>query len=103
METLSIATKEINLDQEIKLIDGSFSASNASDIINAVLDVKINFHKLQRLSRKEGNTNDVCEFDNERIIELIDAKQDAKAYFNNARLKGKKLKLESIITIQIEE
>ncbi|WP_298237849.1 hypothetical protein [uncultured Algibacter sp.] len=103
METQSIATKEINLDQEIKLIDGCFTASEAADVINSVLDIKINFHKLQRLSRTEGNASDVCEYDSERIIKLIDAKHDAKAYFKDARLKGKKLKIESIITIQVQD
>lgn len=103
METQSISTKEINLDQEIKLIDGHFTPSEAGDIINSVLDVKINFHKLQRLSRTEGNANDTCEYDNSRIIELINAKHDAKDYFKDARLKGKKLRIESIITIQVED
>lgn len=103
METLSITTKETITDQEIKLIDGCFTPSEAADIMNSVLDVKINFHKLQRLSRTEGNVNDTCEYDNNRIVELIDAKHDAKAYFKDARLKGKKLKIESIITIRVEE
>ena len=101
METQTITTKEINLDQEIKLIDGCFTPSEAADIINSVLEVKINFHKLQRLSRTEGNANDICEYDNGRIIELIDAKHDAKDYFKDARLKGKKLQIESIITVKV--
>ena len=103
METRSITTKEINLDQEIKLIEGTFTASEATDIVNAVLDAKINFHKLQRLSRTEGNASDICSYDNGRINQLIEAKYDAKAYFKDARLKGKKLTIESIITIKVEE
>lgn len=103
METQTIITKENITDQEIKLIDGCFTASEAADIINSVLDVKINFHKLQRLSRTEGNTNDICKYDNGRINELIDAKLDAKNYFKDARLEGKKLRIESIITVKVEE
>ncbi|GAA4886516.1 hypothetical protein GCM10023311_07090 [Flaviramulus aquimarinus] len=103
METFSITTKEIITDQEIKLIDGCFTPAEASDIINSILDVKINFHKIQRLSKTEGNANDICEYDNSRILELIDAKHDAKSYFNDARLKGKKLKIESIVTIRVED
>lgn len=103
MKTQTIETKQINLDQEIKLIDGYFTSSEAADIINSILDVKINFHKIQRLSRTEGNSNDICEYDNSRIVELIDAKHDARTYFNGAKQKGKKLKIESIITIQVED
>ena len=90
-------------EQNIKLIDGSFNSSEASDIINAMLDVKINFHKVQRLVRTEGNSNDLCEFDNGRIVELLEAKNHAKTYFSDARLNGKKLKIVSQVTIAIED
>ena len=41
--------------QQIQLVKGAFSASEASDIICALLDEKINFHKLQRLKLWEGS------------------------------------------------
>ena len=65
--------------------------------------MKINFHKLQRLSITEGNANDSCEFDSGRIVELIDSKEDVKSFLNNVRLKGKKLKIESTISITVED
>ena len=89
--------------QNINLVDGSFTPSQASDVINALLDTKINFHKLKRLSITEGNINDVCEYDNSRIVELIEEKGFAKEFFSEARLQGKKLKLKSTISICIEE
>lgn len=99
METLdAIKTK-----QKINLIDGTFTASEASDIINSVLNVKINFHKIHRLSITEGNENDDCKFDNGRIKELMDEKTIAKDFFSQARLQGKKLKMTSIINIEIED
>ncbi len=102
METALKTSIDSKLEQKIKLIDGCFTSSEATDIINNILDVKINFHKIQRLSRTEGNINDACEFDNGRIVELIDSKHDAKSFLTNARLQGKKLKIESIVTIKVE-
>jgi hypothetical protein len=104
MSTLELLKTNITeTKQNINLVDGNFTASEATDVINALLDAKINFHKLKRLSITEGNTNEKCEYDNNRIIELIDEKGFAKAFFSEARLQGKKLKMESTITITIEE
>ena len=89
--------------QKIDLIDGIFTASEASDIINSVLKVKINFHKLSRLSINEGNHKDECKFDSGRIAELINEQQIAKDFFTQARLDGKKLKMRSVIQIEIED
>ena len=36
---------------QLKLIEGKFTKREALNILNSVVDVKINFHKLQRLSR----------------------------------------------------
>ena len=98
METL-VQTKT----QKIDLIDGVFTASEASDIINSVLKVKINFHKLNRLSITEGNNTSDCTYDSERINELMNEQKIAKEFFSQARLNGKKLKMRSIIQIEIED
>ncbi|AXO79038.1 hypothetical protein DZC78_01120 [Olleya aquimaris] len=89
--------------QKIDLIDGKFTPSEASDIIKSILDAKINFHKIQRLSITEGNNIDPCEYDSSRINELINEQQIAKDFFAQARLQGKKLKMRSVIQIDIEE
>ncbi len=99
METLEQTKKS----QKINLIDGFFTASEASDIINSVLKVKINFHKLHRLSITEGNEKDECTYDSNRIAELMSEQDIAKEFFSQARLEGKKLKMSSIIKIEIEE
>lgn len=104
METLELLKTDIkNANQDINLIEGAFSASEASDLINALLKVKINFHKLNRLSVWEGNQNESCDSDNSRINELIEAEAFAKAFFKQARLQGKKLKMTSTINITIED
>jgi len=102
METM-IATKNGKIEQKINLIKGSFSASEAADVINSVLKVKINFHKLHRLSVTEVNLNDSCEFDNARIDELLNEQRIAKDFFRNAQLEGKKLTIRSTIHITVED
>ena len=89
--------------QKIDLIDGTFTSTEASDIINSVLEVKINFHKLCRLSITEGNVKDECSFDSGRIGELMNEQNIAKEFFAQARLNGKKLKMRSVIHIEIED
>lgn len=103
METLEITTPSNMTNQKIKLIDGCFTSTEAADIIHAVLDVKINFHKLQRLSRTEGNTEDSCQFDNGRIDELIAEQIRSKELLKAARLDGKKLRMTSTILIEVDE
>ena len=87
----------------LKLIEGKFSKREALNILNSVVDVKINFHKLQRLSRIEGNVQDICLFDNSRITELISAKSTAKEFLNSLELEGRALKITSTIHISIED
>jgi len=89
--------------QKINLIDGTFTTSEAAHVINQVLDVKINFHKLQRLTRTEGNQEDACTYDNGRINELMAEQIIAKNFFSQARLEGKKLKMKSTIEITLED
>ena len=52
----SVTTKKDQ--QTLKLIEGTFTKREALNIINSVVDVKINFHKVHRLSIQEGNEND---------------------------------------------
>lgn len=104
METiLTTETENTTETQEITLIDGLFNATDAADIIDAVLNVKINYHKLKRLSITEGNSEDMCEYDNSRINELLKAKETAREYFKNVRLNGGKLKIDSKISIAIQK
>jgi hypothetical protein len=98
------ATLEVSgtVEQQLKLIEGKFSKREALNIINNVVDVKINFHKLQRLSRIEGNINDECTFDTSRIIELINDKEDMKAFLTSLEANGRNIKISSTIHISVE-
>lgn len=95
METL-VRTK-----QKIQLVDGTFTPSEASDVILALLDEKINFHKLQRLSWCEGSTTADTEYPDGRIQEL--EKEIIKEFIASVRHEGKKLKINGILNITLEE
>jgi hypothetical protein len=102
METMT-SPSNTKTEQKINLIDGRFTASEAADIIKDVLNLKINFHKLHRLSITAGDSNAACEFDNGRIDELLNEQEIAKEFFKDVRLQGKKLKISSTIHITVED
>lgn len=97
METL------VKTDQKIQLVEGTFSPSEALDIITSLLNEKINFHKLQRLSWYEGDSNANTKFPDTRIAELENEKAIAKTFINSIRSEGKRLKINGILNITLED
>ena len=95
---LEVATKTA---QSIRLVNGEFTASEASFIVQALLDEKINFHKLQRLSTLEGDHNIKTPYDNGRIVELENEKVTAKEFFAQIRKQGLKLKIKGNLEITV--
>ena len=98
METQELEKVEI-INQKIQLVKGEFTASEASDIINALIDEKINFHKLQRLQIWEGNH--ICKTDhlNDRITELQKEKETMRNFISKVRAQGSMLKINGILEI----
>lgn len=101
----SITTKKEvkNNTQTFKLIDGLFTKGEALSIIDNVINVKLNFHKIQRLSKRISNENDECVYDNSRINELTADKRETKEFLRNLKSKGYNIKISSNVTITIEE
>ncbi len=97
METL------VKKDQKIQLVDGTFSPSEASDVIIALLGEKINFHKLQRLSWCEGNKDANTKYPDDRIQELEKEKTIAREFINSVRFEGKRLRIDGVLNITLEE
>ena len=97
METL-VKTK-----QKIQLVDGSFTPSEALDVITSLLNEKINFHKLQRLSWYEGDQNANTNYPDGRIEELEMEKQIAKNFINSVRSEGKRLRIDGILKITLDD
>ena len=89
--------------QQIQLVKGSFSPSEASDIICALLDEKINFHKLQRLIIREGSHGCKSPQLDGRIQELEEEKQIAREFISNNREAGRNLKISGTLEITIAD
>ncbi|MBC2838458.1 hypothetical protein [Robiginitalea sp. SC105] len=89
--------------QKVQLVKGDFTPSEAWDIIGSLVDVKINFHKLQRLQRWEGyhkcDTGDL----NSRIEELQQAEAEAKEFIAQVRKQGKKVSISGTLEIKVTE
>ena len=86
--------------QNIRLVDGQFTASF---VVQALLDEKINFHKLQRLSTLEGDCNSKTPYDNGRIDELENEKVLAKEFFSQMRQQGRKLQIKGNLEITVAD
>ena len=100
---MSTTTSSKKDTQTLNLIDGTFTKREALNIINSVVDVKINFHKIQRLCKTEGNENDECVYDNTRIQELMADKKATKAFLRALESKGQNIRISSTVTISLEE
>ena len=62
-------TKTIT-EQKVHLVKGSFTPSEATDVVLSLLDEKINFHKLRRLRWCEGHFGADTSYADQRIAEL---------------------------------
>ena len=97
-----IAQEEKNLtqtEQKIQLVEGTFTPSEASDVISALIDEKINFHKLQRISMCEGHKDANTSYEDGRVAELHNEKKTAKEYIAQARREGYNLKIDGVLEI----
>ncbi|RNC86337.1 MAG: hypothetical protein ED556_08565 [Winogradskyella sp.] len=90
----------VSTKQEVNLVEGQFTCSEASFIINELLNEKINFHKLQRLRLCEGDENSDTRYANNRIAELENEKLIAKKYIDIARKEGYDVFIDGVLEIK---
>jgi hypothetical protein len=86
---------------KLKLVDGTFTASEASDVINSLIKEKINFHKLHRLSMTEGDMNCNTGEDNSRISQLEHAQAEFKEFCKEARYANKRIKISGMLDVEL--
>ena len=86
--------------QKVQLVDGKFTPSEASDVIVGLIEKKINFHKIHRLSICEGNDKSDTSYDNSRITELYNELENTKEIIKQARLEGYQLKVNGILELE---
>ncbi len=87
--------------QHVKLIEGTFTPSEAADILISMISKKINFHKLQRLSALEQYCDDNTVHLDDRIEQLKRAEEETKALIINARNEGYQLKINGSVEIEL--
>ncbi len=98
----SIANKkEVKIDQTIRIVDGEFTPEEANDIVRALVNEKINFHKLQRLAIWEGDVNANASFPNSRIEELEGEKIKFNEFVKLARKGGSMLRIEGDLKVSL--
>ncbi|MFP4846884.1 hypothetical protein [Winogradskyella sp. PE311] len=86
--TETLEQNVIKTEQKVNLVEGKFTPSEASHVVNALIEQKINFHKVQRLRMCEGFEDSDTSYMNGRVKELMNEKQIAKDYINIARREG---------------
>ncbi len=86
---------------KVQLVDGIFTPTEASDVISSLIREKINFHKLNRLSMRGGNVNSDSGYDDSRVTELIEKRKEFKAICIEAKLTGKKIKINGVLEIEV--
>lgn len=85
--------------KEVKLIDGDFTPSQAFDILSALIDQKINYHKIENLQHWEKDHNNDPRPFQERIQKLEEEKELLKKYLSHLRKEGKRLSIDGILTL----
>jgi len=87
--------------QRLQLLEGSFTPSEANDVITSIIDKNINFYKLQHLSLWEKDHTISSDSVNELISELNFKKNNLKRIIAQAKETGSKLSIESMFEIKL--
>ncbi|NJM78936.1 MAG: hypothetical protein HC854_03650 [Flavobacterium sp.] len=98
METKKIVQLE-KKTQQIQLVKGEFTPSEASIVIINLINEKINFHKLQRLQSWESNHNSNTEHIDSRIKELEREKEIAIDFINKTDNNRLNIKVNGILEL----
>lgn len=104
MEAKEMALKKAEgIREKFQLVDGTFSAPEASNIITNLINEKINFHKIQRLQKWEDdhsvNTTDL----DDRISQLRKEKEKALDFINSQEESKTRFKINGILEITLEK
>lgn len=88
------------MTENIKFIDGCFTAAEAADVLLSLLNDKIKFHTVKSLHLREGQSDSDCS-SMERIRNLKEAKKRVEELVINAHKNGHQLEIDSTIKIKI--
>lgn len=91
----------VDVKHEVKLVDSTFTATEASDVIASLIEQKINFHTLRRLSMSEGDINCDTSYDDSRLSQLIKERKHFKEICREARAAGKRMRVSGMLEIEL--
>jgi|AntRauMFilla1563_2_1112583.scaffolds.fasta_scaffold04205_4 hypothetical protein len=86
----------------VKLVKGEFSPNEAKEVLFSLITSKIRFHQLEVFSNSERNIGDI-DYSEKRITELENSKIRMASIIEDATKKGKKIKINGTIEIEILE
>tara|TARA_R100000655_G_scaffold103162_1_gene149426 strand:- start:1271 stop:1579 length:309 start_codon:yes stop_codon:yes gene_type:complete len=87
----------------VNLVNGKFTKSETSDIINALIDVKIKFHKVQRLQQWESDHNNPGREVSSRLQELEEIKASTKEWLAVQIANGRNFSIVGDLKIIVED
>jgi hypothetical protein len=87
----------------VQLINGQFTPSQAADLISALIQEKINFHKLHRLAMCEGDIHSDTGADDSCIARLERELADFKALAREARAAGKQMRISCSLDVELTD
>lgn len=102
METVE-TKKTAKKTQKIQLVKGEFTASEVSDVVCALIDEKINFHKIQRLQIWEGSHRSKTGHLDGRIKELQEERKLVKKFVMANRDIAHKFKIHGTLEITVAD
>ncbi len=85
--------------QKVQLVEGQFSASHAAQVVTSLLDTKINFHKLTKLSATIGDHDVDTHYIDSRIEELEIEKRVAQALIKEAQQAGNNIRINGTLEL----
>jgi hypothetical protein len=87
-------------EKKVKLVDGTFTPAEASDILNNLINQKINYHKIEKLQQWEQNHNINEKPYINRLQELEADKKAINSFITEMMQEGKRLSISGVLTIK---
>jgi dihydroorotase len=92
----------MQIKEEFKLIDGTFSQTEAMEILDNVFSSKIQFHKMKNFSSqiRFGKDDD---FSKDRIVELNKIIEAITQLIKDPKIGNRKIKVTSVVNISFAD
>ena len=87
--------------KNFKLIDGSFSKTDALIVLKDIFDAKIKFHKLQSIAKIDVDINNVHSLNNYRMQQLVKEKETMQSFLEALPTSNCDVQITSTINIKV--